>query len=165
MAAMAEILNKERPDTIYCLFSSSGGDVESGVALYNFLRALPVELIMHNIGSVVSTANIIFLAGAVRYAAVHSSFLFHGITWNFPANTPQSKSQLSEILSGMESSESKFSGIITERSKLTADEVLALFCQGESKDPAFALSKGIIDEIKNPVIPAGANIYSFNLPS
>jgi len=60
-------------------------------------------------------------------------------------------------------SELKISGIITERSELTSSEVQELFMQGESKDPAFALSKGIISEIKNPVIPKGVPIASFNL--
>lgn len=101
MSALSDIINREKPDTIYCLFSSTGGQVEPGIALYNFLRALPVKIIMHNTGSIDSIANIIFLAADTRYASVHSSFLFHGINWNFAANTSLNKSQLTEILSNM----------------------------------------------------------------
>jgi len=71
--------------------------------------------------------------------------------------------QLTEILSGLALSESKISGIITERTQLTAQEIQALFSQGESKDPTFALAKGVISEIKNPSIPKGVPILSFNL--
>lgn len=71
MAALADLINREKPDTIYSLFSSPGGQVESGVTLYNFLRALPVEIIMHNTGSIDSAANIVFLAADTRYASVH----------------------------------------------------------------------------------------------
>jgi len=87
MAIFSEIIKTEKPDIIYCLFSSGGGNVEPGIALYNFLRALPVELIMHNTGNIDSIANVVFMAADTRYAATHSSFLFHGVNWNFAANT------------------------------------------------------------------------------
>lgn len=165
MAALSEIINNEKPDTIYFLFSSSGGQVEPGIALYNFLRALPVELVMHNTGSIDSIANIIFLAGSIRYAAVHSSFLFHGITWSFAANAAVSHCQMSEILSSMDSSEAKIAGIIAERTNLTAEDVKSFFAQGESKDSQFALSKGIVTKVVNPEIPNGAPVLSFNIPN
>jgi len=163
MAFLADLLNREKPDTIYFLFSSSGGNVDAGITLYNYLRALPVKLIMHNTGSIDSIANVIFLAADTRYTAVHSSFLFHGIVQPVIANTNLTKSQLSEILSSLNLSESKVAGIITQRTQLTSIEIGELFAKGESKDAAFALSKGMVNEIKNPEIPEGTNILSFNL--
>jgi len=163
MAALSDTINREKPDTIYFLFSSGGGGIDPGITLYNFLRSLPVEIIMHNTGNIDSIANVVFLAADTRYACVHSSFLFHGIVWNFSANTAMNKSQLTEIVSGINLSESKISGIITERTKLTAPEIAALFAQGESKDATFALSKEIVCQIKNPDIPKGTNVLSFNL--
>jgi ATP-dependent protease ClpP protease subunit len=164
MSALSNTINTDNPDIIYVLFSSSGGQVEPGVSLYNFLRSLPVELIFHNTGSIDSIANIIFLAANKRYTAKHSSFLFHGINWNFEAKTQLPKNQLTEILSNINLSESKISGIITERTKLTPKEVRALFRQGQTKDATFALSKGIVSEIREPMIPKGVPIHSFNLP-
>ncbi len=163
MAGVSELINQQKPDIIYCLFSSSGGGVEAGITLYNFLRALPVEIVMHNTGSIDSIANVIFLSANTRYTSVHSSFLFHGVNWNFAANASLNKGQLAETLSNIDVSEAKICGIITERTKLTAPEVQALFSQGECKDPNFALSKGIVDEIKNPLIPKDVPILSFNL--
>ena len=164
MGVLSEVINRERPDVIYFLISSSGGLVEAGITLHNFLRALPVEIIMHNSGGIDSIANVIFLAADKRLASVHSSFLFHGLTWNFEAKTSLTKNQLTEIMSNIEISESKISGIMTERTKLTDEDVKSLFHQGASKDASFALSKGVIGEIKNPEIPKGVNILSFNLP-
>jgi ATP-dependent protease ClpP protease subunit len=163
MSMFTEILAKHKPDTVYCLFSSSGGFVDPGIALYNFLRSLPIELIMHNIGSVDSTANAVFLAGEKRYAATHSSFLFHGIKWTFNANVSLTRSQMIETLSGLSTAEAKICGVVTERTQLVRTEIEDLFRQGESKDPAFALSKGIVHEIKNPSIPKDAPMFSFNL--
>ncbi len=163
MAVFAEIITKEKPDTIYCLFSSSGGFVEPGISLYNYLRALPVELIMHNTGSIDSIANVIFLSANIRYTSQHSSFMYHGVNWNFAANTAMNRTQIAEVLSGIDSSESKIAGIITERTKLTPEEVRALFSQGQTKDASFALNKGIVNEVRNPMIPKGAPFFSFNL--
>lgn len=163
MAAVSEIINQQKPDVIYCLFSSPGGQIEAGITLYNFLRSLPIEIVMHNTGSIDSIANVIFLSANTRYASVHSSFLFHGVIWNFAANTSTNRNQLAETLSGLDASETKIRGIITERTKLTPEEVRTLFTQGECKDPSFALSKGIVNEIKNPAIPKDVPILSFNL--
>jgi len=164
MAALSELINQQKPDEIYCLFSSPGGGVEAGITLYNFLRSLPVEIVMHNTGMIDSIANVIFLSANTRFTSVHSSFLFHGVNWNFAGNTAMNKGQLAETLSSLDASESKICGVITERTKLTTQEVHALFSQGESKDPAFALSKGIVNEIKDPSIPKDVTILSFNLP-
>jgi ATP-dependent protease ClpP protease subunit len=164
MAAVSEVINQQKPDVIYCLLSSSGGQVEAGITLYNFLRSLPIEIIMHNTGSIDSIANVVFLAANTRYASVHSSFLFHGVIWNFAPNAALNRGQLAEILSGLGASETKIQGVITERTKLTPEEVRALFAQGECKDPSFALSKGIVSEIKNPAIPKDVPILSFNMP-
>jgi ATP-dependent protease ClpP protease subunit len=133
MAVVSDLVSQQKPDVIYCLFSSPGGEVEAGISLYNFLRSLPVEIVMHNTGSIDSIANVVFLSASTRYASTHSSFLFHGVNWGFAANTNVNRTQLNEILSGLDASESKISGVLTERTKLTTAEVRALFTQGESR--------------------------------
>lgn len=160
IAAMIEGIKRENPDIIYILFSSRGGNVEAGVTLYNFLRALPVKLVMHNIGNVDSIAATVFLAADERYAAPHSSFLFHGVTWNLNANS-WGKNQVAEIVSNIEATEAKLIGIITERTNLTEADIQTLFNKGESQMPNYALAKGLIREIREPSIPPGANVFSF----
>ncbi len=160
MNICADIVSRRESDEIYFLFSSNGGLVDSAITLHNFLRALPVSIVMHNTGSVDSTANIVFLSAEKRYATCHASFLFHGLFWNFPPNATVTKNQMIESVSQLEISESKISGIITERTSLTTEEVNMLFKQGEAKNSAFALSKGIIHEIKEPIIPKDAPFIS-----
>ena len=77
MAACADAVAQTRPSRLYFLFSSSGGSVDAGIALYNYLRALPVPIVMHNTGSIDSIANVVFLAADERYANPHSIFLLH----------------------------------------------------------------------------------------
>ena len=149
--------------TLYFLFSSPGGQVNAGIVLYNFLRALPVEIVMHNTGAVDSIGTVIFLAGAKRYAALHSTFLFHGVKSIFGANTQLSHVQLYEQLSMLKQDEGKIAGIIAERSQLTMRDIKKLFHQGESKDIAFAKDKGIIHEVKDAAIPKDAPFVTINL--
>ncbi len=129
MEACAQAIAKTAPDQLYFLFSSTGGSVDAGIALYHYLRALPVPVVMHNTGSIVSIANVVFLAGDQRYAAPHASFLLHGITWNFAQNTTLTWTQLQEIVSNFRSSEARMTGIIKERTSLTDVEMAALYHQ------------------------------------
>jgi hypothetical protein len=72
--------------------------------------------------------------------------------------------QLQELLSGINVSESKVAGIISERTNFTTKEIKRLFLQGETKDAPFALKKGLVTEIRDPKIPKDTEILSFNLP-
>jgi ATP-dependent protease ClpP protease subunit len=163
MAICSDIVAKQKPQTIYFLFSSLGGQVNSGITLYNFLRSLPVEIVMHNTGSIDSIANVVFLAASKRYAAKHSSFLFHGINWTFAAGSSLTFSQLKENLSSFEREETKIASIIAERTKMTEADIRELFRQGESKDLTFAINKGVIQEIKDPAVPKDAPLITVNL--
>jgi ATP-dependent Clp protease protease subunit len=164
MALCSEILAKivPTPTTLYFVFSSIGGGVGAGITLYNFLRSLPVNVVMHNIGSVDSIATVIFLAGSQRYACEHSRFLFHGINWNFYKDQSLTSTQVREILSGLDQNEALMRTLVVQRSKLTDAEMVSLLQQGETKDPAFALQKGIVDDIRNFALPAGAQIITTN---
>lgn len=82
MNTCSNIINQLKPKILYFLISCNGGDVDPGIALYNFLKSLPLKVIMHNIGSIDSIANVVFLAGKERYASKHTSFLFHGVNMN-----------------------------------------------------------------------------------
>lgn len=162
MAICSDIVAQHKPRSIYFLFSSTGGSVNAGITLYNFLRALPVEIVMHNVGSIDSIANVIFLAAAKRYAAKHSSFLFHGISWNFAQGASLTFFQMTENLSSFKQEETKIAYIVSERTKMSEAEIRELFRQGESKDLQFAIEKGIIDEVRDPSIPKDAPFITVN---
>lgn len=67
----------------YFVFCSEGGDVNSGISLFNFLRAVPVPLIMHNFGCVDSIAILVYMAADTRYVTDNGRFFFHGFTSTF----------------------------------------------------------------------------------
>jgi len=78
IATMAQAA-KQRVKSVYLGISTPGGQVQAGIALYNTLRAMPFDLTVHNVSSVNSIGNVIFLAGKTRYATASSTFMFHGV--------------------------------------------------------------------------------------
>jgi len=143
---------------ICLLMGSPGGLVDAGFAVYNHLLGLPIEVITHNISSIDSVANVIFLAGNKRLACENSTFLFHGTHWAFPAGAEVRRPQIMEIVTSIQAAENKMRDAIVSRSGLTIEEVDAFFTEGAMKDAAFALSKRIIDEIGPVNIQQGAPI-------
>jgi ATP-dependent protease ClpP protease subunit len=156
----AKAIQQYSPQRLYFLFSSGGGAVDSGVTLFNYLRGLPEEVIMHNVGTIDSIANAVFLAGEIRYATPASSFLLHGVSWTFPQATILTYAQMQETMSRFDAAEQLFAQIVGDRSKLPPQEVRDLFRQGQSKGPQFALDKGFIHEIREVKIPEGASLHS-----
>lgn len=77
----------------HLLIQSAGGVVGDGIAIYNYLRHLPLEIVSYNAGAVESIAVLIYLAGKVRKASKHSIFLIHKTT--FPLMAPVGAMELS----------------------------------------------------------------------
>lgn len=159
MNFLSDQINKGQKE-FYFLISSPGGSVNDGVVLYNFIRALPVKIIMHNIGIIDSIANVIFLASDERYSNPASSFLFHGV--GFDINQPQrfEEKELREKLAIIERDQKSIAGIISERTKLEEKEVIEMFFRAKTKSPEEAKELGIIQEIKLANIPEGSQIVS-----
>ena len=130
--------------------------------MYNYLRALPVKIVMHNNGSIDSIANVIFHAADERKAAPHTTFLFHGVAMTLGTNPTLNRSQIQELLSQISALEGKIANILIGRCGLTLPEIQNLFLNGETKHTAFALDKGIIQEVGQPLIPKDAKFYSLN---
>jgi len=64
---------------VHLLLSTQGGDVASGINLYNTLSSVPFELTINNVGVVNSAGICIFLAGKRKFASPHSTFMFHNV--------------------------------------------------------------------------------------
>lgn len=161
MATVNGIITQEKPDKLYILFSSPGGVIAAGVTLYNFLKSLPVKIIMHNIGSVNSIGNIVFLAGSERIASPHTTFMFHGASSMLNGNF--SLPQISEIKDSLQKDHDTIAGIICDRTKITREEINKLFAQGETKDVDFALKNGIIHKISSAEVPQESRFISINI--
>jgi len=163
MGLVSQVIAQQKPTTLYFMFASRGGQVTAGVTLYNFLKSLPVKIVMHNIGAINSIANVIFLAGEERYASPHTTFLFHGVTSTL--NGSLSLPQLNEIRDSIHKDHNTIAGIVCDNTKITDPEIKKLFEQGETKDVQFALEKGIIHEVKVAQVPQEGKFISININS
>ncbi len=163
ISACTQVIEVHKPSELYFLFASSGGEVDAGFVLYNYLVSLHqnVTITMHNIGLINSMANVVFMAGQKRYAAPNASFLYHGVKANMSGE--MNIVHLRELISSMEGMEKRISETISSKSKMTEVELRELFHQGQAKDVQFALDKGIIHEIKVPSVPPDAIMLTFNL--
>jgi ATP-dependent Clp protease, protease subunit len=153
------IANKlpEDTDTLYVLFSTNGGDVSAGFVLYNFLRALPLKIVMHNVGSVDSIGNVIFMAGQERYVTPNGTFLIHRVK-STTNNDNAEVSYIHEKLSTIVTEEKKIKSVFMERSRMPSDEFEARFAKGELQDADYAIKHGLADEIRELKLPPHAQI-------
>lgn len=160
MAVIAEQINRGVKD-FYILLSTPGGIVANGITLYNYLRSLKANITMHNIGVVDSIGNVIFLAGEQRYAVPNSSFLFHGVGFDITQVVRLEEKDLKEKLKIIERDQNLMSNIITERTKLKAEDIEKMFLEAATKTAEEAKEIGIINDIKLADIPKDAQILQF----
>ena len=146
--------------TIYLMISTPGGSVLHGMNLYSMLQALPVRLIAHNIASVDSIGTVVFLAASERYASPHATFLFHGVSRNFPKGTAVNRRDLQESLDKLTTDHEKIASIVHRRASFrNRDEVLSLMEEPTTKDVEFAQSAGIIHGVRTVKIPRGVPMH------
>jgi ATP-dependent Clp protease, protease subunit len=159
IAAMSNLANQGVPRVVLCL-SSPGGDVMSGMNIYNMLRAMPFELTTHNVGNVDSIGNAIFLAGDRRYACSNSTFMFHGVGFNAEGGKHFEEKLLRERLNGVLADQKRIGTVIEERTKLAGRQIKGLFREAQTKDAAYAVGAGIVHEIKDVQVPPGTPVMS-----
>lgn len=165
MNIVSGIFAKEKPHSLYFIISSPGGSVDAGITLYNFLKSIPCEVIMHNNGSIDSIANVIFMAGNKRYASPNTSFLFHGSKMMYDGPHEYTLASLKETISLMERSHEKMAGILKSSTKLTAARVKKLFNEGKSLNTTEALNYGIINDIRSIELTEESLYICLNLNS
>ncbi|AIR91018.1 ATP-dependent Clp protease proteolytic subunit [Pseudomonas cremoricolorata] len=93
--------------------ATMGGECSYGFTLYNFLRSLPVPLHTHNLGTVESMGNILFLAGEQRTACRYSKFLFHPFHWTLHGSVDHAR--MTEYAMSLDYDLELYAKIVAER--------------------------------------------------
>lgn len=143
---------------IYYLFSSLGGSINSGFTLYNSLRALKIDIVMHNTGHVESVANIVFLAADKRIACPSATFMFHGVAHRFDKDEKADVKRIREILDSIEADEERMAQILAERTAISLDAAKALLVEQKVKNAVFAKTHHIVHAIDEASVPQGVPI-------
>ena len=155
---LADVVRKDH-DEIHLFLSTPGGTVQDGIAIYNFIRALPVPLITYNIGQVNSIGNVIYQAGQKRVASKTSSFMFHGVGFDIE-NTRMELKELRERTQSIENDQALITDIMARHTPLSPEDVNALFLQMEFFGANEAFKRGITDEVTDIRLPKGMPILS-----
>ena len=150
-------------DTLYMLIASNGGDVQCALHAYNLIRAIPKMVTTHNVGNVDSAANVLFLAGATRYAAADSKFMFHGVSFNV-TTAPQSfnREQLANMEQALDNLNALMVAVVADRTTIAPAAVADLYRQEQIKTPDQALADGIIHEIRPADLNGATSVAYIN---
>jgi len=159
IAVLAEQANKN-VDEVYLMLLTPGGSVMHGFNLYNVMMAFPFNLITHNVGNVDSIGNAVFLAGKKRYGCAHSTFMFHGVGFDTTPGLRLEEKFLRERLDGIMQDQKRIGSIIRKHTNLNERQIRNLFREARTKDANYALSVGIVHEIRDVQIPPGSPIVS-----
>lgn len=138
------------------LISSSGGSVDEGIALYEFIKSIPIKITFINISSIDSIALLIFLAAEERYARPDATFLFHDYTWTFNSKI-MPRQQIKESILLLERGQQRVINALAERTKIKNGKIgdLDIFENTFILDANTAMENGIIHKITEAKVPAG----------
>lgn len=154
---------KEGATSFYVLLSSLGGNVKDGITLFNFLKSLPVELTMHNIGQVDSIANVVYAAGKKRYANHHSSFLFHGVGFTVSQGARLEEKDLQEKLDTVRKDQHMIASILNSEIGLPTETTEKFFFQTAVLSAEEGKKLGIVHDLQEAQVPEGAEFYQLLL--
>lgn len=141
------------------MISSPGGFVDPGIAIYNFLKGLPIEVVTHNYGSCDSIAALVFCAGLERYTVNSSRFLIHGISLPIKDQT-LSEINLRELTNSLQNNRETISKIISKTCNKKVEDVEKNMLQGIILTPEEAIKYGLVTQIKDDLIPAGISFIN-----
>ena len=143
--------------------NSGGGEVVHGIAMYNAMRAMPYEITTHNVGSVNSIANVVFLGGQERFVCPASTFMFHGVGFNAAGfgNMRLEENTLKALLDTVLADHKRISGLFAERTggKTTVKQGMQLFREQRTRNAEWAVDKGFATRIADFVFPVGGNVH------
>lgn len=155
-------VGKRKFEKLYLFIDSTGGQIDDGIALFGFIRSLPVEVTTINTGLIASIAIMPFMAGEKRIALPHSLFHFHDYDWNYPAPHNLTRLEYQDHTQLLNSGRDITFEVLKENTSLTDDDFkeLKLLDVPLIKDAGFAKEKGIVHEVEYVTIPEEMNIFN-----
>ena len=136
------------------MISSPGGGVADGIAVYNFLRSIPIPVTTYNIGTVDLISNVIFQAGKHRVSYPTSRFMFHGVGFDIQ-NARFELKQIRERSEAIQNDQAMIADILVRHTKLSVEDVEKLFLEAAFLRSIDALERGIVDEVADVHLPLG----------
>lgn len=148
-ARICQILERSDFGTLVIMFSSEGGSTDQSLALFNFIRQLPVPVRMHAVGHVGSAAVPVFLAASRRTCAPLARFFFHEYDWGFTGK--QTLNRIDEAVTRLRHDIELSREIIKARAQIPTDILQTLDGQSPSVilSPEKAKEFGLVEDVLN----------------
>lgn len=143
-------------DEVYMTLNTLGGFVGTGVFIYNHIRALPIEVTIHNTGSVASIGVAVFAAASRRFCAPTSTFMIHPVAAGISGQ--HQLEPLQATLQAIVQDEERIDSILRERFSLTDDVLSKRRFTDVYLSPQQALDFGLVQSVCTFQLPPGNQI-------
>ncbi len=153
---------REENDELCIFMNSTGGNLDDGLALFGFLRSLPIKVTTINMGLIASIAIAPFLAGQKRIALPNARFHFHDFEWNYAGPHNLTRLEYQDHTQILNSSRDVVFDLLKQNTALTDSDFdeLKLLETPVIKDAAFAKEKGIVHEVNFFPISEEMNVFN-----
>lgn len=140
-----ERVDEEKPITLY--ISSPGGEVTSGLAVYDYIRMMKSKVITVCIGTAASMGAILFLAGDERKMLPHTKIMIHDPSYGNASMGGMKPLEIRDRLDGLMQSRKLLAEIIAERSGMNLKKVYEKTRRDSFLNAEEAIKIGIATEI------------------
>lgn len=154
--------NHDKVPGITIVLTSHGGSPEQALFAANIIRGFPIPVYTHNVSTVQSAGNLIFLAGHKRFADPSATFMFHRTVFNAQAAslTPE---QLSLQASGINNSDKITLDWLAERSGHPSSVFSNILTGDRLHTAAEGQTLGFVDSVRQLDIPEKARFIHITL--
>ncbi len=142
-------LESEDPgEEITLYISSPGGEVTSGLVIYDYIRSMTSPVTTICIGTAASMGAIIFLAGDTRLMYPHTKIMIHDPSYGNADFSGQKPHEIQQRLSSLKDTQKSLASIIAERTGKEYEEIIettkydSYFNVAEAME--FGLATGIV---------------------
>lgn len=134
--------------------SSTGGDVDSAIRIYTFLKGLPFKVQTIGFSQIDSAANLIFLGGTTRTALKGCRFFLHEGSFTIGNQTAPLHGH-EETLTVLKELLKRNVEIIAAETSKSSEEISGILREGKIYSTKTAVDFGIVNEIidKLPATP------------
>jgi ATP-dependent Clp protease protease subunit len=120
--------------------------VGDGIYLYNYIRSLPIDVVIHAIGTVASIATTVFVAAQDRYCSANAMFMMHPTTVG-PFSVGVAASHLQSALDSVVADDERTERILRNRTRLSEEILMAKRARDVHLSPQEALKFGLVHEV------------------
>jgi ATP-dependent Clp protease protease subunit len=154
-SALNKAVNNSFDEVLLC-FSSLGGYVSDGIYLYNHIRGLPLNVVIHNVGSVSSIAVAVFVAAHERYCSPYAMFMIHPTV--MPSQEGMTSERLQSSLNAALADDTRTENILRERAAIPEEILVARRFKDVYITPKEAVIYGLVHGVREFSLPKGNQI-------